>query len=144
MGPREAIVFGDGVTLPGRIRFADLPEHALPRSRTACFTEMWQHEEGKPIDLDDVVERWRSADSPKLNTGVLAHESGPVVDETHPGGGGAPVAHPQPGQQPMPHPAQQPVQQSLRQQPRAQAAAPAPAPAKPPQELPGNGQVPRS
>jgi DNA helicase HerA-like ATPase len=139
MGPREAIVFGDGVTLPGRIRFADLPEHALPRSRTACFTEMWQLEEGKPIDLDDVVERWRAADSPKLNTGVLAHESGPGVDETMPGMDGAPATHPQPGQQPMPHPGQHPVQQSLRQQPGAQAASPP----QQPQQQPGNGQIQR-
>jgi hypothetical protein len=150
MGPREAIVFGDGVTLPGRIRFDDLPEHALPRSRTACFTEMWQLEEGKPLDLDDVVERWRAADSPKLNTGVLAHESGPAVDETMPGMDGAPATHPQPGQQPMPHPGQHPAQQSLRQQPGAQAAAPAPAPlpapapAQHPQEVPGQVRIPRS
>jgi DNA helicase HerA-like ATPase len=150
MGPREAIVFGDGVTLPGRIRFDDLPEHALPRSRTACFTEMWQLEEGKPLDLDDVVERWRAADSPKLNTGVHAHESGPAVDETVPGVEAAPMAQAQPGQQPMPHPGQHPAQQSLRQQPGAQAAAPAPAPlpapapAQHPQEVPGQVRIPRS
>jgi hypothetical protein len=148
MGPREAIVFGDGVTLPGRIRFADLPEHALPRSRTACFTEMWQLEEGKPIDLDDVVERWRAADSPKLNTGVHAHESGPVEGEPVPGVEAAPMAQAQPGQQPMPHPGQHPAQQSLRQQPGAKAAAPAPvpapAPAQHPQEVPGQVRIPRS
>jgi hypothetical protein len=138
MGPREAIVFGDGVTLPGRIRFADLPEHALPRSRTACFTEMWQHEEGKPIDLDDVVERWRAADSPKLHTGVLAHESDPVGGEAAPGGEGNPMSQPQPGQQPMAQPAQHPVQQSLQQ-----PGAPAAAPAQQPQAQPGNGQIPR-
>ena len=70
MGPREAIVFGDGVTLPGRIRFADLPEDAMPRSRTACFTERWRQDDGESIDLEKVVERWRSADSPKLQSGV--------------------------------------------------------------------------
>ncbi len=70
MGPREAIVFGDGVTLPGRIRFADLPEDAMPRSRTACFTERWRQDDGESIDLEKVVEHWRSADSPKLQSGV--------------------------------------------------------------------------
>ncbi len=74
MGPREAIVFGDGVTLPGRIRFADLPEHAMPRSRTASFTQQWQQSADAPVDLVNVVERWRAADSPKLNTGFNAPE----------------------------------------------------------------------
>jgi hypothetical protein len=75
MGPREAIVFGDGVTLPGRIRFADLPEHAMPRSRTTSFTENWQQDSSGPINLAEVVERWRAADAPKLQTGVTANDS---------------------------------------------------------------------
>ena len=75
MGPREAIVFGDGVTLPGRIRFAELPEDVMPRSRTSCFTKNWQQETSGPINLADVVERWRAADAPKLQTGVVANES---------------------------------------------------------------------
>ncbi len=61
LGQREAIAFGEGVTLPVRIRFDELPKHALPRSSTAKFSEMWQasvHDEGF---LDAVVERWRHA-----------------------------------------------------------------------------------
>ena len=81
MGPREAIVFGDGVTLPGRIRFADLPEHAMPRSRTTSFTENWKQDNSGPINLAEVVERWRAADAPKLQTGVTANDS-----EMHTGG----------------------------------------------------------
>ncbi|MGE0698365.1 MAG: ATP-binding protein, partial [Hyphomicrobiaceae bacterium] len=42
LGQREAIAFGEGVTLPVRIRFDELPKNALPRSSTARFTEMWQ------------------------------------------------------------------------------------------------------
>jgi hypothetical protein len=141
MGPREAIVFGDGVTLPGRIRFADLPEHALPRSRTACFTEMWQHEEGKPLDLHDVVDRWRAADSPKLHTGILAHESEGQVDEVGEMVSSQPGQQPPapPAQQPMAQPDQYPVQQS-QQQPGMPAAS---APPQLPQPQPGNGQIPR-
>ncbi|GBE43630.1 AAA-like domain protein [bacterium BMS3Bbin10] len=101
MGPREAIVFGDGVTLPGRIRFTDLPEHAMPRSRTASFTQQWQHCEGEPVDVDDVVERWRAADSPKLNTGLIASEPEPAAGEA------APMVQPQPVQPPPDHPARQ-------------------------------------
>jgi DNA helicase HerA-like ATPase len=64
MGMREAIVFGDGVTLPGRIRFADLPANAMPRGRTASFTQNWQSANTEEGYLDDVVARWRAAGSP--------------------------------------------------------------------------------
>ena len=43
LGQREAIAFGDGVALPVRIKFDELPAHCLPRSSTARFTENWQH-----------------------------------------------------------------------------------------------------
>lgn len=101
MGPREAIVFGDGVTLPGRICFADLPEHAMPRSRTASFTQQWQHNEDKPVDLVNVVELWRAADSPKLNSGFAANEADPASGET------AHMEQAQPTQPQQDHPAQQ-------------------------------------
>ena len=42
LGQREAIAFGDGVALPVRIKFDELPKHCLPRSSTARFTEQWQ------------------------------------------------------------------------------------------------------
>ena len=61
LGQREAIAFGEGVTLPVRIRFDELPKHCLPRSTTARFTEMWQVSETDPNFLDTVVEKWRLA-----------------------------------------------------------------------------------
>jgi DNA helicase HerA-like ATPase len=59
LGQREAIAFGDGVPLPVRIRFDDLPKHATPRSSTARFTEMWQRSTGDDLLLDQIVEKWR-------------------------------------------------------------------------------------
>lgn len=136
MGPREAIVFGDGVTLPGRIRFADLPEEAMPRSRTASFTKNWQYAAGVELDLVDVVERWRAADSPKLYTGVSAHESlippeqMPALD---PG-----AAAPQDGMPPPANPphAQQPGRQPGQHAPQSGHGAP-----QQPGRIPGNGQL---
>jgi uncharacterized protein len=61
LGQREAIAFGDGVTLPVRIRFDELPPHALPRSSTARFSEKWQTSVGDESFLDLLVEKWRSA-----------------------------------------------------------------------------------
>ena len=123
MGPREAIVFGDGVTLPARIRFADLPENAMPRSRTACFTELWRHDDGEALDLNTVVERWRAADSPKLQSGMHANESA-VPEVTEPKGAETTaVVRPPQGQQ----------------QPAQPAAAPHLA-----SPQPGTGQLPQS
>ncbi len=59
LGQREAIAFGDGVTLPVRIRFDDLPQHAMPRSSTARFSEMWQRSTGDDLLLEHIVEKWR-------------------------------------------------------------------------------------
>jgi DNA helicase HerA-like ATPase len=63
LGQREAIAFGEGVTLPVRIRFDELPKHALPRSSTARFSEMWQKSIGDEGFLEQVVERWRHSSS---------------------------------------------------------------------------------
>jgi DNA helicase HerA-like ATPase len=61
LGQREAIAFGDGVALPVRIKFDELPRNRLPRSSTAKFSEKWQNSVGDENYLDQVVERWRTA-----------------------------------------------------------------------------------
>jgi DNA helicase HerA-like ATPase len=61
LGQREAIAFGDGMSLPVRIKFDELPQHALPRSSTARFTERWQKSLGDDGFLEQIVERWRMA-----------------------------------------------------------------------------------
>jgi hypothetical protein len=61
LGHREAIAFGDGVPLPVRIKFDEIPKSALPRSSTARFSEKWQNSVGDEGFLDAVVERWRAA-----------------------------------------------------------------------------------
>ena len=61
LGQREAIAFGDGVTLPVRIKFDELPAHCMPRSSSARFTEMWQKSVGDEGFLDSIVDRWRNS-----------------------------------------------------------------------------------
>ncbi len=61
LGQREAIAFGDGVTLPVRIRFDELPKSAMPRSSSAKFTDRWQKSVGDEGFLEQIVERWRSS-----------------------------------------------------------------------------------
>jgi DNA helicase HerA-like ATPase len=60
LGQREAIAFGDGVTLPVRIKFDELSRTALPRSSTARFSEKWQKSVGDEGFLDQIVDRWRA------------------------------------------------------------------------------------
>lgn len=63
LGQREAIAFGDGVSLPVRIKFDELEKSALPRSSTACFSERWQKPVGDEEFLERIVEKWRAATS---------------------------------------------------------------------------------
>jgi hypothetical protein len=61
LGAREAIAFGDGVPIPVRIKFDELPSDALPRSTTAQFSAKWQESLGDEGFLEAVIERWRAA-----------------------------------------------------------------------------------
>jgi hypothetical protein len=86
LGQREAIAFGDGVSLPVRIKFDELPKSVLPRSSTARFSEMWQKSIGDEAFLDHIVERWRTsgagADAGSVMAGdTLGHHAGSAVDD---------------------------------------------------------------
>jgi DNA helicase HerA-like ATPase len=61
LGQREAIAFGDGVTLPVRMRFDELPNDCMPRSSTACFTQKWRTSVGDEGFLEGIVEEWRNS-----------------------------------------------------------------------------------
>ncbi len=63
LGQREAIAFGDGVTLPVRIRFDELEKKNMPRSSSARFSERWQKSIGDEGFIEGVVERWRASSS---------------------------------------------------------------------------------
>ena len=68
LGMGECIVFGDGVTLPVRMRFDRLDDKYLPRSSTAKFTESWRESiDDNDQFLENVVKRWRAAGTPTGN-----------------------------------------------------------------------------
>jgi DNA helicase HerA-like ATPase len=85
LGQREAIAFGDGVSLPVRIRFDELPKEALPRSSTARFSERWQKSVGDEGFLDQIVEKWRASgtqidsDAPNAVEGLVAATMGHAI-----------------------------------------------------------------
>ena len=93
LGTGECIIFGDGVTLPVRMRFDRLHDDFLPRSSTAKFTESWRESIDDNEDfLENVVKRWRAAGTPTANVAGEAKiaEALPMDDElsgvqgTHP------------------------------------------------------------
>ena len=60
LGNSEAIAIGEGVPVPMRLRFADLPRGERPRSSSAPFSERWQTlDSDAGHALDRVVEAMR-------------------------------------------------------------------------------------
>jgi uncharacterized protein len=57
---REAIVVGEGVAHPMRIRFADLAENHRPKGEAANFPEAWQNDKKGRDFIGKIVERWRN------------------------------------------------------------------------------------
>jgi uncharacterized protein len=55
----EAIVVGEGVSMPMRICFEPLPDNKRPRSATASFTTAWSHDVDDRSEVEQTVERWR-------------------------------------------------------------------------------------
>ena len=62
LGTREVLAFGEGVALPTRLKFKELPEHLLPKSEAVSQRA---HRSGARCRcasfLDSVIERWRGA-----------------------------------------------------------------------------------
>lgn len=55
----EAIVVGEGISVPARVYLNLLPENQRPRSSTAEFSKYWKIGEGKVEAVGKVVNRWR-------------------------------------------------------------------------------------
>ncbi len=62
LGTREAIIFGEGVALPSRIRLSELPADALPAGNSRIFSEGWSHDISDDAFLDQVIGRWRAVE----------------------------------------------------------------------------------
>ena len=55
----EAIVVGEGVSVPMRMCFDDLSEERRPLSGTAGFAAAWQEDQQSDTFLEEIVDRWR-------------------------------------------------------------------------------------
>jgi DNA helicase HerA-like ATPase len=75
LGTREVLAFGEGVALPTRLRFKEVPAHQLPRSEATIATTPSAYT-GHDINfVGSVVERWRGA------TGRRDAPSDPLISD---------------------------------------------------------------
>ncbi|MCE2965807.1 MAG: DUF87 domain-containing protein [Alphaproteobacteria bacterium] len=56
---QEAIISGEGVTLPMWVRFNNLTEAQRPRSETQSFTERWAKDDWTDEAVDQIIWQWR-------------------------------------------------------------------------------------
>jgi DNA helicase HerA-like ATPase len=95
LGTREVLAFGEGVALPTRLRFKDVPAHQLPRSE-ATISSSPSVTSGHDIHfVGAVLERWRGATSNRDNVS----ESG-FADRAQPRSMEAPMLQPSLGLDP--------------------------------------------
>ena len=58
--PREAVIVGDGVSVPMHMRFADLAPEARPQAAMLAFSEAWTSDIADPATLiPATIDRWR-------------------------------------------------------------------------------------
>jgi hypothetical protein len=125
LGKAEAVVMGEGVPLPLRIRFDELDRaNGLPNGQSAPFSEVWSQRSAGHGELEDIVANWRAQ-----------RRLDPFASDEPP---------PQPEVEPPPPPAHKPAYQTLPPLPAAglsRAAPPVPPPPAPApaQKLPGAG-----
>ena len=61
LGTREVIGFGEGVSLPARLTFKELPPHLLPRSEAFGSSGPLSETQADRDFVKAVVDRWRGA-----------------------------------------------------------------------------------
>lgn len=60
LGDREALILGQGVSMPMRIRFDELSGQKRPRNMNVGFSKSWKSQNMDKAQLDTIVTRWRS------------------------------------------------------------------------------------
>src|SRR5205823_8726099 len=63
LGTREVLAFGEGVALPTRLRFKEVPPHQMPRSEATISTVPSASAGHDMHFVSAVLDRWRGATS---------------------------------------------------------------------------------
>ena len=61
LGDREAIILGQGVSMPMRARFDELGKRGVPRNMHVAFSKAWKTPNLDREGLEELVGRWRRA-----------------------------------------------------------------------------------
>jgi hypothetical protein len=61
LGDREALVLGQGVSMPMRVRFDELGKRGVPRNMHVAFSKAWKTPNLDRDGLEELVARWRRA-----------------------------------------------------------------------------------
>jgi len=61
LGTREVLAFGEGVALPTRLKFKQIPDHLLPRSEAVSNARMDPERDTDAGFLESVIDRWRGS-----------------------------------------------------------------------------------
>ncbi len=67
LGDREAVVLGQGVAMPMRIRFAALGTAAIPRNLNPGFSTSWKSPNMDRQNLEAIIARWRLSGREKIS-----------------------------------------------------------------------------
>jgi hypothetical protein len=81
LGTREVFAFGQGVAVPTRLKFSDLPEHQIPRSEAVRHSLAPIGNGLTPGFIENVIERWRGASmsrKPQMEEYIPREEAAPV------------------------------------------------------------------
>jgi len=75
LGTREVLAFGEGVALPTRLRFKEVPPHQLPRAETTIASAPSATAGHDTHFVSAVLERWRGATSSRDNRDSFGESS---------------------------------------------------------------------
>jgi hypothetical protein len=71
---QEAIISGEGVTLPVRVTLSELPAQIRPRSETVNFSDFWSRDTWTTDKISKVINRWRNQEkSPLKQTSTVSN-----------------------------------------------------------------------
>ncbi len=75
LGDREAIVLGQGVSMPMRIKFDVLGRGNVPKNMNAGFSKSWKGQKLERASLDAIVTRWRPG---RTGAGIISPAAGSI------------------------------------------------------------------
>ena len=77
LGTREVLAFGEGVALPTRLKFKQLPENLIPQSQAVINASTDPSSTMTEDFIDTIIDRWRGATMSHKQTGL---DGGPDFD----------------------------------------------------------------